>query len=138
MFRWQPQNIGTKVPLPENQCGGNLKSKHPCRGGATRDGRDRFLHFHDGKNNGSVSQGKCEGALGPHLQELAWDKVCKKALRLCGGIVSLADYKTHVWRFRAWQTLAEAHPVSGCVRGRKFRIWCRILEQPGLISSFGP
>lgn len=45
---------------------------------------------------------------------------CWEALWLSVGIVSLADYKTQVWRFGAGQTLAEASParlpVSGCER----------------------
>lgn len=35
------------------------------------------------------------------LQGLVVDGSCWEALRLCVGIVSLADYKTQVWRFWA-------------------------------------
>lgn len=40
-----------------------------------------------------------------------------EALWLSVGIVSLADYKTQVWRFWAGQTLAEASPPRPLVSG---------------------
>lgn len=96
--------ISNPCPLPENHCGGSLKSKHPCQGGENwtgRDGRDRFLCFREEKNNDRVSWRKCERALRPHLQRLVVDGGSWEALRLSLGIVSLADYKTQVWRFWA-------------------------------------
>lgn len=73
--------ISTHCPLPENDCTGSLKSKHPCNGEGSktgRAGRDRFLNFCEEENNDRVSQRKCKGALRPALQGLVVDRVAGK------------------------------------------------------------